>query len=118
MTARIQKRKRKLRDAHAEHSSTGASPRRNVNGFGPSEYEDRNAMSTVKVGASPVTGEAQKLTRYELVSIAVAVGALVISMFTVIRDELHHRRAIHRQEPHITARVAGHTSLLSPYFFC
>jgi hypothetical protein len=53
-------------------------------------------MSALKVGASSITGEAQKLTRYELLSIAVAVGALVISMSTVIREDLHRRRAIHR----------------------
>jgi len=111
-------RKRKPRDPHADHSSTGTSPPRSVNGSDASEHEDRNEMSGVKVGASSVTGEAQKLTRYGLVSIAVAVVARVISMFKVIRHELHRRRAIDRQEPHITARRAGHMSLLSPHFFC
>ena len=66
-------RKRRPRDPHAEHSSTGASPRRSVNGSDPSEHEDRNAMSTVKVGASSVTGEAHKLTRYELVSMEMSL---------------------------------------------
>ena len=75
-------------------------------------------MSAVKVGVSSVIGEAHRLTRYEPVSIAVAIVAPVISMSTVIRDELHHRRAIHRQKPHLTARIASHMSLLSPYFFC